>query len=409
MNGVKMKLLVTADIHMGRIPSVGGLLNLSGTSAWKKIVDTAIEHEVDALILVGDVVDDNDLWFSVYGHILDGLNRLEEKGIKVFGVAGNHDSSVFARLSVDVPSLTILGRGGTWERVEFEGIELVGWSFPQAVFSQNPFEQFPTTNSSKLTLGLLHTDLGGGQSRYAPTTMDDYRRTGIDLWMLGHIHKPGRINSAEEVYYCGSPFSLDRNETGIHGGYLITSDHLTRWDRIEQIQLSPYRFETFTVELMNEGSREEIRQTITRELQKQTRTADCTLFVRLKLTGVVNQRLLDARLLEGDDRYIELFTIQNGTIYLDRIYDNETAPPLDLEEIAQGSGPAALLARRILDPDAMRQLAKTYGELEEASYRSGAYQALAPAAVSEEEALKIAKEQALLVLQSMMNQVEAER
>ena len=52
----------------------------------EKIIDSAIEHEVDALILVGDVVDDNELWFSVYGHILDGLNRLEEAGIKCSGL-----------------------------------------------------------------------------------------------------------------------------------------------------------------------------------------------------------------------------------------------------------------------------------------------------------------------------------
>ena len=403
-----MKLLITADIHMGRIPSVGGLLNLSGTSAWKKIVDSAIEHEVDALILVGAGVDDNELWFSVYGHILDGLNRLEEAGIRVFGVAGNHDSSVFARLSVDFPFLTILGQGGNWERVEFNGIELAGWSFPKETVAQNPFDQFTKTDSSKLTLGLLHTDLGGSQSKYAPTKIEDFQTSGIDLWMLGHIHKPGKIDSAE-VYYCGSPFGLDRNETGVHGCWLVTSDRLTRWDRIEQIELAPYRFETFTVELTNEESRREVRQTITRELQKRTRTADRTLFVRLKLTGVVNRSLLDENLLEGDERYIELFAIQNGTIYLDRIYDQETTPPLDLEEIAQGSGPAALLARRILDPDSLNRLAKTYSELEKASYRSGAYQQLVPETECEEEALKIAKEQALLVLQSLMNQVESER
>jgi hypothetical protein len=184
---------------------------------------------------------------------------------------------------------------------------------------------------------------------------------------------------------------------------------LTRWDRIEQIELAPYRFEPFTVDLKNEESREEVRRQITRELQKLTREADRTLFIRLNLTGVVNRSFLDGNLLEGEERYIELFAIQNGTIYLDRVYDNETMPPLNLEEIAQGSGPAALLARRILDPDSLRRLAETYGELEEATYRAGAYQPLVASYSSEEEALKIAKEQALLVLQSLMNQVEAER
>ncbi|NLZ76925.1 MAG: DNA repair exonuclease [Spirochaetales bacterium] len=403
-----MKLLITADIHMGRIPSVGELPGLTGVSAWKKVVDAAIEHDVDALILVGDVVDDDDLWFSVYGHILDGLDRLDEAGIRVFGVAGNHDSAVFARLSVDFPSLTILGRGGSWERVEFDGIELVGWSFPQSTVTGNPFDRFVKTDSSKLSLGLLHTDLGGGRSGYAPTRIDDFTNSGVDLWMLGHIHKPGKVDSAE-VYYCGSPFGLDRNETGAHGAYLVTSENRIRWDRIERIELAPYRFESVTVELQNEENRDEVRRRITGELRELTREADRTLFIRLNLRGVVDQRLLGRDLLEGDERYIALFTLPNGTIYLDRVYDHETMPPLDLEEIARGSGPAALLAKKILDPDSMRRLAESYGELEKASYRAGAYQPLTASYGDEEEALKIAKEQALLVLQSLMNQVEGTR
>ena len=89
--------------------------------------------------------------------------------------------------------------------MEFNGIELAGWSFPKETVAQNPFDQFTKTDSSKLTLGLLHTDLGGSQSKYAPTKIEDFQTSGIDQWMLGHIHKPGKIDSAE-VYYCGSPF-----------------------------------------------------------------------------------------------------------------------------------------------------------------------------------------------------------
>ncbi len=127
-----MKLLITADIHMGRIPSVGGLLNLSGTSAWKKIVDSAIEHEVDALILVGDVVDDNELWFSVYGHILMGRTVLKRRGIRVLGVAGNHDSSVFARLSVDfLPH-------DSWSRGNWSAWSSTGSSWPDGRSPKKP-------------------------------------------------------------------------------------------------------------------------------------------------------------------------------------------------------------------------------------------------------------------------------
>lgn len=401
-----MKLLVTADIHMGRIPSVGEWVDLDGTSAWNKIIDTAIEHRVDALILVGDVVNNNDLWFTVYGHILDGLRKLQEKGIRVFGVGGNHDSSVFARLSSELPFLRIIGQGGEWERFEFNGIDLIGWSFPQSIVKQNPFEHFRRNESSKLSLGLLHTDLTSGESNYAPTTIADFDQSGVDLWLLGHIHKPGKIGSSE-VYYCGSPFALDRNETGDHGAYLLTSNDLTHWDSIEHIRLAPYRFESFTVELKEEETQAAIRQTITRTLQELTQNTQGTIFARLTFTGVVDQRLLDESLVDEEERYSTLFSTSGGSLLLDRVYDNETVPALNLEKIAAGSGPAALLARQILDPTELEKIAQTYLELEKTSYSSGAFKRLEPAESDYEEVLRIAKEEALTVLQTLMNQVEA--
>jgi exonuclease SbcD len=61
-----MKLLVTADLHLGRRPSYvpeSEAEAWSCTSVWQAVVEAAIVREVDALLLVGDVVDESNRYF----------------------------------------------------------------------------------------------------------------------------------------------------------------------------------------------------------------------------------------------------------------------------------------------------------------------------------------------------------
>jgi DNA repair exonuclease SbcCD nuclease subunit len=51
-----MKILACSDIHLGRICGVEGD-DLTGSSAWEAVVETAIAQQVDALVLAGDIVD----------------------------------------------------------------------------------------------------------------------------------------------------------------------------------------------------------------------------------------------------------------------------------------------------------------------------------------------------------------
>ncbi|MFA7559407.1 MAG: metallophosphoesterase [Sphaerochaeta sp.] len=404
-----MKLLISADIHMGRKPSVGSLIDVSGHSAWKKLVSTAIEHRVDALILAGDVVDKNDLWFSVYGHILEGLKQLDSEGIRVFGVAGNHDATLFSQLARELSSLTIIGNGGNWERVDFHGIELVGWSFPQSSVKENPFESFVPKKSSKLSVGILHTDVGSQASSYAPTQLSDYQHSDVDVWMLGHIHKPGQLGD-QAVYYCGSPYPLDRSETGSHGAYLLTSESLIEWEEIRHLQIAPYRFEELEVDLSDCADTAAIETQITQAFHTEFDEFEEDVFVRLTVTGRIDQRLLEDNLFGDEERYIEFLTLQKGGIlYVDRIYTNATTPPLDIDEIAKGSGPAALLAQQILDPAMIDQWANEYRVLEEDSFHSSIYRSLPPNQSPIEEVRLIVREEALLILQTMMNQIQEEQ
>ena len=250
-----MKILACADIHIGRIPSVPGRTGISGRSAWEAVVDKAIELKVDALVLAGDVVEYDNAWFEAYGALIKGLGKLASTGIKVFAVAGNHDAEVFARIAAKSDDIRLLGMNGTWEKVEFQEVTILGWSFPKPNCLSNPFDSFPSEMKaiSGPVLGLLHCDLNGAKanSHYAPVPEDVLKNSTVPLWVLGHIHKP-ILDQEQGYFYCGSPFSLDSGEQGAHGIWLLENTNGRNWNRTF-IPLSPWRFDVCTVRQGDRG------------------------------------------------------------------------------------------------------------------------------------------------------------
>jgi DNA repair exonuclease SbcCD nuclease subunit len=136
-------LLAIGDIHLGRRPtrvpedvleSVGSK-ELTPAAALRRAVERALSLEVDAVLLAGDVVEQNDDFYEAYGDLAEGVKRLTRAGIPVFGVAGNHDVRVLPRLADAIPEFQLLGRGGVWEEAVIEGrdgssMRILGWSFP---------------------------------------------------------------------------------------------------------------------------------------------------------------------------------------------------------------------------------------------------------------------------------------
>ena len=71
-----MKILATADLHLGKQSSNVSreLRESSVTFTWNRIVKYAVEEQVDALLLAGDVVDRDNRFFGAPGRV-DGWGR----------------------------------------------------------------------------------------------------------------------------------------------------------------------------------------------------------------------------------------------------------------------------------------------------------------------------------------------
>jgi len=394
-----MRILAAGDIHLGRIPRHG----TNGRESWQLVVDKAVELGVDVLLLAGDVIEHERAWFSVYGPLVDGLRRLAEAGIRVIAVAGNHDWDVFARLTAEAEQITILGRGGTWESCDVQRVRFVGWSFARSHHEQNPFDTFPTELvGSSLAIGVLHTDFGASASRYAPTTARDFSASGIELWVLGHIHAGGPVADGR-AFYCGSPYALDSGEGGSHGVWLIEEESPVRWKEPHFIPLSPVRYEEVTVSVTGLEEIEAVRSLLRKNVRAVADglTFSGNLYLTIRFVGSLAIALSLAEVM-GTGEEEASFPAKDGiTCTVQRSFIDQTNPAIDLDQLQGGSGADSQLARLLTDEQLLIDL---YRQFEEESYNTTVYSSLAQEQVDDAEALARSRRAALSLLEAMVEQ-----
>ncbi len=101
-----MRCLHTSDWHLGR-PFHGASLLEEQAAALDRIVALAIEADVDAVLIAGDLYDRAIPPAEAVQLFNDTLARLCHAGIGVVAIAGNHDSHV--RVSIYDPLLSSFG------------------------------------------------------------------------------------------------------------------------------------------------------------------------------------------------------------------------------------------------------------------------------------------------------------
>lgn len=355
-----MKLLCAADVHLGRRPSrlpeglAGRAADLGPAAAWRRLVDEALRREVHAVLLAGDVVDQDDDFFEAYADLRAGVERLAAAGVAVLGVAGNHDVEVLPRLAEAVPGFTLLGRGGRWQAQRLESadgsrVRVLGWSFPEPQTPSDPLAGGLPERTPEVTVGLLHCDRDQTGSRYAPVRSADLTAAPVDAWLLGHVHKPDITPGRRPIGYLGSLVGTDPGEPGPHGAWLLEvapDGGLT----LSPVPLAPLRWETLEVPLGALAEPADVTSRIAAALDDlhdalpgpRPEAVGC----RLRLTGRTALRTEIARQLERDDPRTLALT-RDGTRYFVHAFGLEALPTHDLEALARSSDPVGLLARRL--------------------------------------------------------------
>ena len=366
-----LRILATADIHIGRRPSKvfdsADAARFSCARIWEAIVDKAVNESVDLVLLAGDVVEHDNRFFEATGPLEAGLAKLAAARIDTYAVAGNHDYDVLSRIvdSVDSDRLHLLGRDGYWEEalVEKDGrpvLRVHGWSFPANHVPDSPLAGYDLPSSDDLpTLGLLHADLGAQGSRYAPVTQAELASTAATIWVLGHVHAPRYIDTTpgSPILYPGSPQAMDPGETGRHGPWMIEIQG-PRQVTAALLPMSKVRYEVIEIDLSGITVKDDFQSRVVARTNQylESHAADGSpleyISLRLEFGGRTS---VCSQIDDWSRRLLDDFEPRIGdvTARIDTVTNN-TLPAIDLDELAENRDPPGVLARTLTALEADR-------------------------------------------------------
>jgi exonuclease SbcD len=256
---VPFRFLHAADLHLDTPfegltavrPDLGALLREASLLALDALATAAVEHEVDFVVLAGDLYDGAERGLRAQLRMRAFTERLAGHGIRTFLVHGNHDPTeegwssitawpqqvhVFAADRVEAVALDLRG----------QAVTVYGTSYPRREVRESLVPRFPRPCTPGFHLAILHANVGAttGHAAYSPCTIEDLAAVGMDYWALGHIHRGAVLRArGPRIVYPGNlqGRSFKPSERGAKGAVLVTVDG----DRIDSatLDLAPVRFE----------------------------------------------------------------------------------------------------------------------------------------------------------------------
>lgn len=313
--GKTLTFIHAADLHLGA--PMRGLRALSDqwaqrllsaiSEAYDRVIDAALSHQVDFVVIAGDVFDGSRVSYGDYRRFFSGLSRLGEAGIPAYLCTGNHDpytswqNDLFA-LPGNAFMLPASKPGFFLHRREGEPLCLIGgrgfysqaWPVDEniaagvtreaAVRALSPAQ--PDAASALFAVGVLHTGFDIDLQK-APVDPNELLAAGMDYWALGHLHRKMLYPSAADprIGFSGCIQGRDIKETGERGCYLVTLGEGAPAS-VEFIPTASVAWEKLEVDVSECGTVAEIPDRIMRALFRANGKAHCEeMCVRVTLTG----------------------------------------------------------------------------------------------------------------------------
>ena len=164
----KIRFVVASDFHLGL---------LSGKNHLARFVELSNEAKPDVILLVGDLVDDDPIWFVENG-MAEVMKKLKST-YGVYGVLGNHEY-YGGKIPLLVQEMKDAG-----VKILVDETVLVGESFYLT-------GQADITNKKRQSLDTLmpsNSDLPWIVMNHTPNDLNAPAKAGVDFHMSGHTHK----------------------------------------------------------------------------------------------------------------------------------------------------------------------------------------------------------------------------
>ena len=353
------RFLHTADLHLNS-PFVGISESLPSSLAQRvkqasdmvfdRVVQVAIDKEVDFLVLAGDAFDAATVSVRAQFALIRGCERLLERGIAVFLAHGNHDPLTASDGHFELPSnvhvfpalsakhARLSGSCNVkWRPDAHTNVQLSGFSYGSGDMAVNAAPLFHRETDVDYAIGLYHGTVGNGDKHapYYPTTTSDLSARDFDIWCLGHIHKPNILHPQNPlILYAGCPQGRDAGEADERGCYVIDVDergHATP----QFVSTSDVVWRNVYIDVTGLRSMSDLRECMRNTIHSRIGTLEPTL-LRISLHGSSNVlSAMDEKSMT--EAFRDELALSFVNLYLLQV-DIRVTPILDLQVLCESEG-----------------------------------------------------------------------
>jgi DNA repair exonuclease SbcCD nuclease subunit len=270
-----LRLLATADLHLGMrfagYPQLQEALSEARFTALERLVAQGNERECRLLIVAGDLFHRLSLPQRDIQRAADALNAFQGEAVAV--LPGNHDYYA-GEAGTLWKSFRARADGHVLLLNEAHVHELAGYGLPVRLYpgpctskhsaqhalgwlAGRPGESSESAPRPEgaVRIGVAHGSLEGvspdAQGEYYPMRRAELESFGLDLWVLGHTHRPP-ADTDPLLFLPGTP-EPDGFDCAHEGSALLLEVEEGRV-RPERLATGAYRFRSETLELTGEDT-----------------------------------------------------------------------------------------------------------------------------------------------------------
>ena len=295
----------------------------STRNAWFRAIDHAVQEQVHAVILTGEIIASSNRSLEPFGPLQDGISQLQQANIPVVAVSDGILTPATARRFDLDQAMVFLEDQLEWDppittstnHIEGPSIHIVAARLAESTETPVP----------------------------DPITLDDMDHPG-SIWLLTSSRQPDSMEGDHAlVIEAGALAPLNGHETGDHGAWLVD----TNTPEATLVPLANLEYASTAIDVSPANNLDDVERMISQELiALADGSTAATLLVDATLTGAT--RLYPALADISSELQQSLSVEHEGiSIALTRIAIDAT-PDIDLEPLVGRPDPVGEVARLLL-------------------------------------------------------------